>query len=47
LVKERYMTFINCGCCGAEIYVNIDKKTGEISYTELISNGHKNCEEEN
>lgn len=39
------MPFINCGCCGAEIFISIDKKSGEISYTELISNGSKNCDD--
>lgn len=40
------MPFINCGCCGAEIFVSLRGKDAEISYTELISNGNKNCEEE-
>lgn len=39
------MAFIICGCCGAEIFISIDKKNGEISYTELINKGHKNCED--
>ena len=40
------MPFINCGCCGAEIYVSLNGKDASISYTELINKGHKNCEEE-